>query len=122
MAYMTIHRIDGDPEELLLTKQAKFDTVIDKIAPRYGAIASYTAKTDHGLCIVNVWRSPEDVRTFMQIPEVIEAQKESGLPMPSSFERFEDTMDTLYWLGPLNRQRRTRITDTELTKEAITTE
>ncbi len=96
MAYMTIHQLDGDPEDLWQKKTTTFDPVVDAIAPRYGALASFTAKTDRGLRIVNVWRSAEDVQQFMQVPEVIAAQKASGLPMPSSFERFDVVGAKLY--------------------------
>ncbi len=96
MAYMTIHQIDGDPDELWLKKTTSFDPVVDSIAPHYGAIASFTAKVEGGLRIVNVWRSAEDVQRFMRVPEVIAAQQASGLPMPSRFERFDDVTAKLY--------------------------
>lgn len=96
MAYMTIHQLDGDPDDLLQRKTTIFDPVVDTIAQQYGAIASFTAKTDSGLRIVNIWQSAADVQRFMQVPEVIAAQRESGLPMPSSFERFAATNAKIY--------------------------
>lgn len=96
MAYMTIHQLDGNPDELLQAKQSLFDPVVDAIAPEYGALASFTAKTDTGLRIVNIWQSADAVQRFMRVPEVIDAQRASGLPVPSTFERFDDTTEKLY--------------------------
>ena len=88
MAYLTIHRLNGDPDELLRRKQTKFGPVTSRLAPDYGAIFSVTAKTEDGLLIVNLWDSPQGPVQFAQVPEVLGAQQASGLPAPSRFERY----------------------------------
>jgi hypothetical protein len=90
MAYLTIHRLDGDPDELLRRKRATFDPAVGAHAGAYGARFSVTARTAQGLVVVNVWESPEAAADFTQLPEIQRAQRESGLPLPSSFERYTD--------------------------------
>jgi hypothetical protein len=88
MAYLTIHRMDGDRDELLRRKQEGFDPVVREHAGAYGALFSVTARTEQGLIVVNVWKDSEGAATFTQLPEIQAAQARSNLPMPSSFERF----------------------------------
>jgi hypothetical protein len=40
--------------------------------------------------VVNVWESAEAAIGFAELPQIQQAQRESGLPMPSSFERYPD--------------------------------
>jgi quinol monooxygenase YgiN len=90
MAYVTIHRMEGDPDDLLRQKQEKFDPTVKEFAGQHGAFFSVTAKTAQGLVVVNVWESAEAAVGFTQLPQIQQAQRESGLPMPSSFERYPD--------------------------------
>jgi hypothetical protein len=90
MAYLTIHRLDGDSAELLRRKQERFDPTIKALAGEHGALFSVTATTARGLVVVNVWESPKAAAEFARLPPVQQAQKESGLPMPSSFERYPE--------------------------------
>jgi quinol monooxygenase YgiN len=90
MAYLTIHRLEGDPDDLLRQKQEKFDPTVKEFAGQHGALFSVTAKTAQGLVVVNVWESTEAAIAFAQLPQIQQAQRESGLPMPSSFERYPD--------------------------------
>lgn len=96
MAYLTIHRLDGDPADLLERKRTIFDPPVNELAGEHGALYSFTAKTDTGLVVVNVWRSQQDAARFTQLAEIQDAQRESGLPMPSSFERFDDADVIVY--------------------------
>ncbi len=89
MAYVTVHTLDGDPQQLLLRKQQHFDPVVRRVAPEFGAIASVTTVTQAGLLVVNVWESPEKVLAFTAHPEIQAAQAAAQLPMPSSFHRYE---------------------------------
>ena len=89
MAYLTIHKLTGDPTDLLGRKQARFDPVVNRLAPQYGAISTVTGPTGDGLVIVNLWRERQGAEEFTQHPDVQEAQKASGLPTPSSFERYD---------------------------------
>jgi hypothetical protein len=89
MAYVTIHTLDGDADELATRKSTLFDPAVREVAPAFGAIASVTAKTDTGLTIVNVWESAEQVAAFTAHPAIQAARDAAALPMPSSFQRYE---------------------------------
>jgi hypothetical protein len=90
MAFLSIHTLPGDPDDLLQKKQAHMDPIVRQIAPEYGAIMSITAKGPEGLITVNLWESAEGAQTFTQRPEVQQAQKQSGLPRPTTFERYTE--------------------------------
>ncbi len=89
MAYVTVHTLDGDPQDLLRRKEEHFDPVVRRIAPEFGGIASVTTETETGLMIVNVWESAEKVPVFTAHPEIQAARNAANLPMPSSFQRYE---------------------------------
>jgi len=59
-----------------------------------------TVRTDDGITTYNLWDSADGAAAFTQHPEAIAAQKESGLPMPSSFERHDRPQVTFYQPGP----------------------
>lgn len=88
MAFLSIHTLPGDPEDLLQKKQVHMDPIVRQIAPEYGAIMSITAKRPEGLITVNLWESVEGAQAFTQRPEVQQAQFQSGLPRPATFERY----------------------------------
>lgn len=88
--YFTVHTLDGDPEELLNRKRESFDPVVAKHAARFGAISTATIPTPTGLAVYNLWESEDGARAFTALPEIQQAQQESQLPMPSSFERHTD--------------------------------
>jgi len=90
MAYLTIHPMEGNPDELLHRKQERFDPIVGKPAGAYRALFSVTAPTVHGLVVINVWESPEGAAAFRQLPPIQEAQRASVLPSPRFFERFTD--------------------------------
>ncbi len=96
MAYVTIHHLEGDPDELLRRKRETFDPIVAEHAGAHGAIFSATARTAHGLVVVNVWESPAAAAGFTQMPEIQRAQRVSALPMPSSFERYPDAQLDVY--------------------------
>lgn len=96
MAYMTIHRISGDADDLLRRKEARMDPAIRRRAGEYGAIFSVTTVTPEGLVVVNLWDSPDGAQTFTALSEIQEANKMSGLPPPASFERYERAYAEFY--------------------------
>ncbi len=59
MTYLTITRIDGDPEQLLAGYRQTAD-VMDGVGRDHDLIAHLAAATDDGLTIINVWPSRED--------------------------------------------------------------
>jgi hypothetical protein len=90
MAFLSIHTLPGEPDDLLQRKQTYMDPIVGQIAPEYGAIMSITAKGRDGLITVNLWESSEGAQAFTQRPEVQQAQARSGLPRPATFERYTD--------------------------------
>jgi heme-degrading monooxygenase HmoA len=94
--FFSIHHMTGDPNELLEQKRQSMDPVVERLAPGFGAILSVTVRTDDGITTYNLWDSADGAAAFTQHPEAIEAQKESGLPMPSAFERYDDPHVTFY--------------------------
>lgn len=96
MAFLSMHTMDGDPDDLLARKRQHMDPVVQRLAPGFGAIWSATARTGKGIITVNLWDSAEGAAQFSRQPEAQEAQRASGLPSPSSFERFADAEYTVY--------------------------
>jgi hypothetical protein len=96
MAFLSIHTMEGDPDDLLARKREHMDPVVDRLAPGMGAIWSVTAKTGTGIITVNLWDTPEGAARFSQEPEAQQAQQASGLPRPASFERFVDAEYAAY--------------------------
>jgi len=96
VAFLSIHTMDGDPDDLLDRKRRHMDPVIERVAPGFGAIWSVTGRTDTGIVTANLWNSPDDAARFTQQPEVQQAQAASGVPMPTTFERFVDVDYTVY--------------------------
>jgi hypothetical protein len=96
MTFLSIHTMEGNPDDLLARKRQHMDPVVQRLAPAYGAIWSVTAKTSNGIITVNLWNNPEDAARFAQEPEARQAQQASGLPQPATFERFTDADYTAY--------------------------
>ena len=96
MAFLSIHTMSGDSEDLLARKRQHMDPVVERLAPGFGAIASVTSKTASGIITVNLWATAEGAAAFSQHNEALRAQQASGLPMPATFERFPDAEYRLY--------------------------
>lgn len=96
MTFMSIHTMEGDPDDLLTHKRQHMDPVVQRLAPGLGAIWSVTAKTGNGIITINLWDTPEGAARFSREPEALRAQQSSGLPMPATFERFTDADFTAY--------------------------
>ena len=58
MAYLTITRISGDPDELLDRYHRSAETM-DAVGHDHGLILHAGARTDDGLLVVNLWPSRE---------------------------------------------------------------
>lgn len=96
MAFLSIHTMEGDPDDLLTRKRQHMDPVVQRLAPGFGAIWSVTARTDDGIITVNLWDTPEGAGRFAQEQEAQQAQQASGLPKPATFERFTNVDYTVY--------------------------
>jgi hypothetical protein len=99
VAFLSIHTMEGDPDDLLARKQQHMDPVVERLAPQYGAIASVTSSTATGIITVNLWETAEGAADFSQNAEALAAQQASGLPRPATFERFADARYIFYSLG-----------------------
>jgi len=79
MAFLSIHTMEGDPDDLLARKRRHMDPVVERIAPGFGAIASVTSKTASGVITVSLWATADGAAAFSQNQEALHAQRESGL-------------------------------------------
>jgi hypothetical protein len=96
MAFLSIHTMEGDPDDLLARKRQHMDPVTDRLAPSFGALVSVTSRTGTGIITINVWETPEGAAAFSQEPEALQAQQASGLPRPVTFARLTDADCTFY--------------------------
>jgi len=96
MAFLSIHTMEGDPDDLLARKRQHMDPVVERLAPGFGAIASVTSRTADGIITVNLWATAEGAAAFSQNEEAQQAQQVSGLPRPATFERYPDAEYTFY--------------------------
>lgn len=91
MAYLTMFRIEGDPDELLAFKQEKLDPIVAPAAQANGAIEHIVVKTDSGLMIVNVWETLEGSERTNEVAQ--RAVQEAGGPMagapPQGWQAYE---------------------------------
>ena len=94
--FLSVHTMDGDAQALLAAKRQHMDPVVDRLAPKHGAIASVTVPTEAGLTVYNLWRDADGAAAFTREPEAQEAQRASGLPAPSSFTRHPGADVTIY--------------------------
>ena len=90
MAYLTIHHLPGDPDDLAARKRERFDPVINPLAHKHGATLSVTASVASGLLIVNVWDSAQGATALQQEPDAIQARDLAMLPPPDRFEVYEN--------------------------------
>ena len=88
MAYLTLIRISGDPDEVF-EESKQLDEVIGPVATANGGISHVVAKTDDGILIVNVWESKEGSEATANDPKVREATSSSGGRNPT-FEHYDD--------------------------------
>lgn len=61
MAFLSIHTMEGDPDELLERKRQHMDPVVERLAPGFGALASVTSRTEGGIITVNQRGGPESL-------------------------------------------------------------
>ena len=89
MAYLTITRISGDPDELFDGYRRTADTMAG-VGRDHGLIVHSAAKTDDGLVIVNLWPSKDGSEAAARDPRRAEVIRQNGLrPEEISPEHFE---------------------------------
>jgi hypothetical protein len=84
-AYLTIVRIDGDPEALLAGYE-RSAPVMSGVGRDQGLILHAAARTDDGVLIVNVWPSKEESEAAARDPRRLNTLKELGIS-PDRFRR-----------------------------------
>lgn len=94
--FFSVHKMTGDPDDLLARKAQHMDPVAAEHAGGLGALWSVTVRQDDGIVTYNLWESAAGAAEFSRLPEAVQAQRESGLPMPSSFERHASPEVTFY--------------------------
>jgi hypothetical protein len=75
-------RFAGDPDELWARVRDHVEPVTSRLAPGHGGILNVVARTDDGVLVINVWESEDGRRAMSAEPEVQEAVRSSGVPMP----------------------------------------
>ena len=96
MAFLSIHTMEGDPDDLLARKRQHMDPVVERLAPGFGAVASVTSRTASGIITVNLWATADGAAASSQNQEALHAQRAPGLPKPATFERFPVAEYTFY--------------------------
>ena len=77
-AYLTLTRIFGDPEQLLAGYQES-TSAMDGVGRDHGLIVHATAKTDHGLLMLNLWPSQHGSEAASWDPRRLAQLKRHGL-------------------------------------------
>jgi hypothetical protein len=87
MAVVSMMRMTGDPADLAQKLEGIRD-VGRRLAPKHGGLGTIAAKTDDGILVINLWENEEGRHAMAEEPEVQEALRTAGLPMPQ-FEGYE---------------------------------
>jgi hypothetical protein len=94
--FFSVHKMTGDPDDLMARKERHMDPVAAEHAGGLGALWSVTVPHDDGIVTCNLLESADGAAEFSRLPEAVRAQRESGLPVPSSFERYASPEVTFY--------------------------
>jgi hypothetical protein len=78
MAYLTIARIDGDPDDLL-DGYRRTSALMDEVGHDHGLILHAGARTDAGLLIVNLWPSRDGSQAAAADPRRLGVVRREGL-------------------------------------------
>ena len=76
--YLTINRIEGDPDELVARYRRSAATMAE-VGRDHGLILHAAAKADEGLLIVNLWPSKEGSEAAARDPRRLSVVAEHGL-------------------------------------------
>jgi hypothetical protein len=89
VAYLTIARFSGDPDELLERYQQSSETM-SGVGRDHGLILHAVAKTDQGLMVVNLWPSEDESEAAARDPRRLAVLEQTGLsPADISREHYE---------------------------------
>jgi hypothetical protein len=85
MAYLTIARFSGDPEQLLDAYRQAAGTMAE-VGRDHGLILHTAAKTDEGVLVVNLWPSKDGSEAAARDPRRLAVLEQSGL-RPDQIQR-----------------------------------
>ena len=99
MAFLSIHTMEGDPDDLLARKRQHMDPVTERRIARVRRAGVGDQPDEdrdrHGQRVGN----PGGAAAFSQEPEVVRAHQASGLPRAATFERFTEADCVFYGKG-----------------------
>jgi hypothetical protein len=78
MAYLTLARIDGDPDRLLYDYR-RTSALMDRVGQDHGLILHAGGRTSKGLLIVNLWPSRDGSESAAADPRRLAALQHAGL-------------------------------------------
>ena len=88
MAFISMMRMYGDPDELSGKIMEHVRPVARRLSPKHGGLGTILARTEDGVLAINLWTSAEGRQAMAEEPEMQEAVVASGLPRPD-FEALE---------------------------------
>jgi hypothetical protein len=88
MAFISMMRMYGDPDELAAKITEHVRPVARRLSPKHGSLGTILARTEDGVLAINLWTDVEGRQAMAAEPEMQEAVAASGLPQPS-FEALE---------------------------------
>jgi hypothetical protein len=84
MAVVSMMRIEGNPDELAARVREHLEPVAERLAPKHGGLANIVARDgDDGILVINLWETDEGRHAMAEEPEIQEAIRAAGLPMPA---------------------------------------
>ena len=89
MAYLTIARISGDPDQLL-EDYRRTSALMDGVGHDHGLIAHAGARTNDGLLIVNLWPSKDGSEAAAADPRRLAALQNAGLSPHQQYKEHHD--------------------------------
>src|SRR5918912_2469746 len=87
MPVLALFRYEGDPDKLLAGYDRELAHPVPREQPR--RISHTCGRADHGMVIVDVWESAEDLQKMLDDPEFQKNLEASGNPEPQLFEVLE---------------------------------
>ena len=87
MPVLALFRYEGDPDELVAAYDRELAHPVPREQPQ--RISHTCARADHGMVIVDVWESAEDLEKMLDDPAFQKNLKASGTPKPQLFEVYQ---------------------------------
>jgi hypothetical protein len=88
MAFISMMRMSGDPDELAGKIMEHVRPVARRLSPKHGGLGTILARTEDGVLAINLWTSEAGRHAMADEPELQEAVAAAELPQPH-FEALE---------------------------------